>query len=755
MELSRELEIALQVAINEASRRGHEYATLEHLLFALLHDEETRDVLGHAGADLAQLKRDLDRYLRDELAASPTVSEARPTLAFQRAVQRASILVISSGKRAVSGPHVLVALYAEADVHAVQLLEEQGVSRLDILNYIAHRVSRARSSAPAPGPASAPEPEGPPAADPLDAFCMELVAEAAAGRIDPLVGRERELQRTIQILARRRKNNPILVGDPGVGKTAIVEGLARAIHDRSVPPSLETARIFSLDMGTLLAGTRFRGDFEERLKAILTRIEDTPGAILFIDEIHTVVGAGLTNGSSMDVSNLLKPCLTRGKIRCIGSSTFQDYRQHLERDRALARRFQKVEVLEPSVADTIKILEGLRKRYEEFHGVTYSRKAVRAAAELAARHLRDRLLPDKAIDLLDEAGAVRKLEGHNRVRSLDIERIVARMAQVPPRQVSNDARQALASLAGDLRAAVFGQDEALDELVAVIKQNRAGLGHPERPVGCFLFTGPTGVGKTEVARQLSRSLGVPLLRFDMSEYMERHTVSRLVGAPPGYVGFDRGGLLTEAVTQSPHSVLLLDEIEKAHEDVFNILLQVMDHGTLTDTNGKQADFRHVVLLMTSNVGARELAARRVGFEAELGGPRRDDERLYQQLFSPEFRNRLDARIAFKPLGPETMVLIAGKFIRELASQLEARSVELQVSDAARFLIAHQGYDPAFGARPMTRLVQQDLKRPLVDEILFGRLTGGGRVRVDAAGEELTFEFEPAAEPVEAEPAAAL
>ncbi|MBI4865906.1 MAG: ATP-dependent Clp protease ATP-binding subunit ClpA [Candidatus Wallbacteria bacterium] len=738
-ELSPELEVTIQVAMTEAARRGHELATLEHLLYALVLDDETREVLRHAGADLTRLKRDLDRFLRDELAPSSTTGEVRPTLAFSRAVQRAQILVVSSGKRSVTGPHVLVALYAEPDSYATQLLEEQGVTRLDIINFISHRVSKPASphSPQAPGPDGTEAP--PPMGDPLESFCLELVHEAAAGRIDPLVGRDKELKRTIEILARRRKNNPILVGDPGVGKTAIVEGLARAIHEKRVPPPLARSTIWSLDMGAMLAGTRFRGDFEERIKGVLKRVEEVPGAILFIDEIHTVVGAGITNGSSMDVSNLLKPALTRGKVRCIGSSTFQDYRQHLERDRALARRFQKVDVTEPSVPDTVRILRGLRSHYESFHGVRYTDKAIRAAAELAARHLRERLLPDKAIDLMDEAGAVRKLAGRAVVRSTDIERVVARMARVPPKQVTADARQNLAALADDLKRAVFGQEQAIDELAAAIKQNRAGLGQPERPVGCFLFTGPTGVGKTEVAKQLAKTMGIALLRFDMSEYMERHTVSRLVGAPPGYVGYDRGGLLTEAVSQNPHAVLLLDEIEKAHPDVFNILLQVMDHGTLTDTNGKQADFRNVILLMTSNVGARELASRRVGFEGKASASRHEDDRAYQQMFAPEFRNRLDARIAFKPLAPETMTLIVDKFLREVAEQLAARKVELVATDAARALLAKKGYDPIFGARPMQRVVRLEVKRPLADDLLFGKLKDGGRVVLDGREDQLVFE----------------
>ncbi len=741
MERSPELDITVQVALNEAARRGHELATLEHLLYALLHDEDSREVLRRSGADVARLKKDLDLYLTEELATSPMHVDPRPTMAFMRALTRAGGMVVGAGKRTVTGPHVLIALYAEPESFAAQLLEEQGVTRLDVLNFVSHRITKLPTHSPlgSPGVSETGEADGTPT-DPLEAFCTELVKEAEEGHIDPLVGRKKELERTIQILARRRKNNPILVGDPGVGKTAIVEGLARAIHEKKVPQTLEQARIYSLDMGSMLAGTRFRGDFEERIKGVLRRVEELPGAILFIDEIHTVVGAGITNGSSMDVSNLLKPALTRGRVRCIGSSTFQDFRQHLERDRALARRFQKVEVVEPSVADTIRILKGLRKSYEEYHGLTYTSRAIESAAELASKHLRDRLLPDKAIDLLDEAGAMRKLAGQTVVRSKHIEQVVARMAQVPQRQVTNDAQSALASISGDLKATVYGQDEAIDELVAAIKQNRAGLGQPERPVGCFLFTGPTGVGKTEVARQLSECLGVPLLRYDMSEYMERHTVSRLVGAPPGYVGFDRGGLLTEAVSQSPHSVLLLDEIEKAHQDVFNILLQVMDHGTLTDTNGKVADFRNVIMLMTSNVGARELAARRVGFEGDTALPRRDDERVYEQMFSPEFRNRLDARIPFQALKPETMGQIVEKFVREVAEQLRARSVVLELDPQAREHLASAGYDPVYGARPLSRLIQTQLKRPLVDEILFGALTSGGSVTVTVSEGELQFQF---------------
>ncbi len=676
----------------------------------------------------------------------------------QRAIRRAVNHVKSSGKEEVTGANVLVAMYAERDSYAVSLLEENGVSRLDVVAYMSHGVSKVDSEEVEPGKAGGVEPgeEAPrPSKDPLKAFTVNLVEEAQNKRIDPLVGRENEVARIIQILARRKKNNPLLVGDAGVGKTAIAEGLALKIHRHEVPKALEGSTVYALDMGALLAGTRYRGDFEERIKAVIKALQKIDKAILFIDEIHTIVGAGATTGGSMDASNLLKPALASGRLRCIGSTTFQEYRQHFEKDRALSRRFQRVEVNEPSVEDTVKILEGLRKQYEEFHGVAYQDDAIRAAAELSAKYLHDRKLPDKAIDLVDESGAAKKLAAEpaasNVVSVSDVEAVLARMAQIPPREVSTSDKDRLKSLEAELRSVVFGQDEAIKQLVAAIKLSRAGLRSPEKPIGSFLLTGPTGVGKTEAARQLAKVMGIAFHRFDMSEYMEAHTVSRLIGAPPGYVGFDQGGLLTDAIAKTPHAVLLLDEIEKAHPQIFNILLQVMDHGKLTDHNGKQTDFRHVVLLMTSNIGVRDLQRRAVGFGGPGGSDREkpDVDREYKQLFSPEFRNRLDAKIAFRALDPAIMKSIVGKFVKELGEQLAERKVTITLTDAATEYLAKAGYDPDNGARPLARVMQEEVKRPLGDELLFGALENGGHVLVDVekkdGAEKLAFRFERATE----------
>ncbi|XXV10982.1 ATP-dependent Clp protease ATP-binding subunit ClpA [Sorangium sp. So ce1335] len=760
MRISPEVEIAFSLATREASRRRHEFVTIEHLLYALLFDEETAEVLRHAGGDTPTLKKKLERFLDEEVEALPEDSDTSPTLSlgFQRVVGRAAMHVQSSGKKELKGANVLVAMFAERDCPAVTILGEQGVSRFDVVNYISHGISktgqddslREESSSDEGG-----EPGGSqPIKDPLAAFTMNLNKEAAEGRIDPLVGRENEVARTIQVLARRRKNNPLLIGDAGVGKTAIVEGLAQRIEKKDVPAPLRDATVYALDMGALLAGTKYRGDFENRLKAVLRALEKQPGSVLFIDEIHTIIGAGAASGGTMDASNLLKPALASGRLRCIGATTFQEYRGHLERDSALARRFQRIEVTEPSVDETTQILKGLQKRYEEFHKITYTPEALDAAAKLSARYLQDRRLPDKAIDLLDEAGAAARLrhgDGYT-VDTADIELVIAKMAQIPPRQVSTSDKAQLKDLEQSLRSVIFGQDEAVKQLSSAIKLSRAGLRAPEKPIGSFLFSGPTGVGKTELAKQLAKALGIGFLRFDMSEYQERHTVSRLIGAPPGYVGFDRGGLLTEAAAKTPHAVLLLDEIEKAHPDVFQVLLQVMDHGTLTDNNGKKSDFRHMVLIMTSNVGARELAQARVGFGER--GSAGDDDRAYKNTFSPEFRNRLDARIMFRSLDPSVMGSIVDKFIGELAAMLADRSVTVEVTDRARAELAKRGYDPANGARPLGRVIENDIKRRLGDELLFGALENGGNVAIDFEGDDFTFSFSSAAGGGDAEKAKA-
>jgi ATP-dependent Clp protease ATP-binding subunit ClpA len=768
MRISPEVEIAVNVAMNDAAKRRHEYVTLEHLLFALLLDEATMKVVRHAGGDTAAIKKRLERYLSEHLEPLPGEDAPTPTLSLgvKRAIRRAGQHVESSGKQEVTGPNVLIAMYAERDSYAVALLEEQGVTRLDVVSYVSHGISKIddeTSEAPSGRGADSEAEGGRPAKDPLKAYCVNLNEEARTARIDPLVGRENEVERVVQILARRKKNNPLLVGDAGVGKTAIAEGLALKIQRGEVPKSVAGATVYSLDMGALLAGTRFRGDFEERIKAVLKGLERIPGAILFIDEIHSIVGAGATTGGSMDASNLLKPALASGRLRCIGSTTFQEFRQHFEKDRALARRFQRVEVNEPSVEDTVKILQGLRKQYEDFHGVRYTDDALRVAAELGAKYLHDRKLPDKAIDLIDEAGAAKKLEagavpsgpadapppaGERRpiaaVEVGDVERVLAKMAQIPAREVSATDRDRLKSLEQELNAVVFGQQAAIRELVSAIKLSRAGLRAPGKPIGSFLLTGPTGVGKTEAAKQLARVMGVSFHRFDMSEYMEAHTVSRLIGAPPGYVGFDQGGLLTDAIAKTPHAVLLLDEIEKAHPQVFNVLLQVMDHGRLTDHTGKQTDFRHVVLLMTSNIGVRDLQRRSVGFGGPAGEDREkpDVDREYKQLFSPEFRNRLDAKIAFRPLDPAVMKDIVGKFVRELGEQLATHDVTIELTDAATAYLAEKGYDPDNGARPLARIVQSEVKEPLGEELLFGALEHGGRVTVDAVEGKLRFTFGP-------------
>jgi len=750
VKVSAEVEAACAFAQSEAIRRRHDVMTVEHLLYGLLQDPATARAAKAAGGDVDKLKRALDRFLDEEVSRVPEPEELdlSASRGFQRVLSRAAINVQNSGKEELKGHNVLIAIFSELDSPAVAALTEAGLTRYDLVNFVSHGVSKDGDDEDAltSGERANDGDEDGDAAPPADAlakFAINLNEQAKAGNIEPLVGREKELRRAIQVLCRRRKNNPMFVGDAGVGKTAIVEGLAAKIVAKDIPAPLKDVVIYSLDMGALVAGTRFRGDFENRVKAVLKQIESLPHAVLFVDEIHTMVGAGAASGGTLDAANLLKPALANGKLRCIGATTFEEYRSHFEKDRALARRFQKIDVLEPSLSETIQILKGLRGRYEEFHGVAYTDAALEAAATLADRHLRDKKMPDKAIDLMDEGGADAKLEAAIDAETVivDVERIeavLARMAQIPPRQVTADAKSALKNLESDLQKAVFGQDRALAELASAIKLSRAGLRPKEKPIGSYLFTGPTGVGKTEAARQLAKTMGIELIRFDMSEYMERHTVSRLIGAPPGYVGYDRGGLLTEAVAKTPHAVLLLDEIEKAHPDVFNVLLQVMDHGTLTDNNGKQGDFRHVVLIMTSNVGAQDMARGMVGFgnRDAHGG----DSLALRNTFSPEFRNRLDARIAFDPLSPSVMSRVVDKFIRELGDQLADRDVTIELAESARAYLAEKGFDKANGARPLGRLIQDEIKKPLGDELLFGQLEHGGHVIVRAENGAITFDL---------------
>ena len=743
---SRSLEQALHRALALAGERRHEYATLEHLLLALVDDQDAAAVMRACNVEIDVLRRNLVEYVDTELSnlTGDGRQDAKPTAGFQRVIQRAVIHVQSSGREEVTGANVLVAIFAERESHAAYFLQEQDMTRYDAVNYISHGIAKRPGASEAkpvrgaeeesgserPGPEdneARPKKKG----DALDAYCVNLNKKARDGKIDPLIGRHSEVERTIQVLCRRQKNNPLLVGDPGVGKTAIAEGLARKIIQHEVPEVLADATVFSLDMGTLLAGTRYRGDFEERLKQVMKEIEAHPNAIMFIDEIHTVIGAGATSGGAMDASNLLKPALASGALRCIGSTTYKEYRQYFEKDRALVRRFQKIDVNEPSIPDAIEILKGLRPSFEEFHKLKYTTDAVKAAVELSARYINDRKLPDKAIDVIDEVGAMQMLVPANKrkktITAKEIEAVIATMARIPPKSVSTDDRAALESLETDLKRVVFGQNAAIEKLSAAIKLSRAGLRDPEKPIGNYLFTGPTGVGKTEVAKQLSSILGIPLQRFDMSEYMERHSVSRLIGAPPGYVGFDQGGLLTDAVDQNPHCVLLLDEIEKAHPDLFNILLQVMDHGKLTDHNGKQVDFRNVIIIMTSNAGASDLAKSAYGFtQSKRTG---DDVEAINRLFAPEFRNRLDAIISFGHLPKEVVAKVVDKFVLQLEAQLADRNVTIELSDEARDWLVENGYDDAMGARPMARLIQSTIKTPLADEVLFGRLKDGGAVKV--------------------------
>ncbi|MCL7462659.1 ATP-dependent Clp protease ATP-binding subunit ClpA [Pseudomonas sp. NW5] len=753
--LNRELEVTLNLAFKDARAKRHEFMTVEHLLLALLDNGAAATVLRACGADMERLRRELRDFVDSATPLIPDeddVRETQPTLGFQRVLQRAVFHVQSSGKQEVTGANVLVAIFSEQESQAVYLLRKQDIARVDLVNFISHGISKV------PGEESAaqePESSDEESADTatrrnaLEAYASNLNELARQGRIDPLVGRDQEVERVAQILARRRKNNPLLVGEAGVGKTAIAEGLAKRIVDGQVPELLAESVVYSLDLGALLAGTKYRGDFEKRFKALLAELRRRPHAILFIDEIHTIIGAGAASGGVMDASNLLKPLLSSGEMRCIGSTTFQEFRGIFEKDRALARRFQKVDVVEPSVDDTFGILKGLKSRFEQHHAITYTDEALRAAAELAARYINDRHMPDKAIDVIDEAGArQRLLPAEQRAECIDvpqIEDIIAKIARIPPKHVTTSDKELLRNLERDLKLTVFGQNEAIDALSTAIKLSRAGLKAPDKPVGSFLFAGPTGVGKTEVARQLAKALGVELVRFDMSEYMERHTVSRLIGAPPGYVGFDQGGLLTEAISKTPHCVLLLDEIEKAHPEVFNLLLQVMDHGTLTDNNGRKADFRSVILIMTTNAGAETAARASIGFTRQDHSS--DAMEVIRKSFTPEFRNRLDAIIQFGRLDHAIIKSVVDKFLTELQAQLEDKHVQLEVSEAARSWLAERGYDEQMGARPMARLIQERIKRPLAEQILFGELAEqGGTVYIDARAGELVFDYECVAEP---------
>jgi ATP-dependent Clp protease ATP-binding subunit ClpA len=746
--ITKELQETLNFAAMEAIKRRHEYVTLEHLLYALLHERTAAKVVRQCGGDSEALSKELEEFFREKLESVPASADALPeyTAAFQRVVEYALLQAEGSGQKEVDGGNVLAALFQSPNSHAVYLLKKQGITRLDILNYLAHGISKMES-----GPGGfANEVEGEDyeseqaASDPLKAFATDLVARAAEGKIDPLIGREAEVARTIQVLCRRRKNNPIYVGDPGVGKTAIAEGLALKIQKGEVPDALKGAEVFSLDMGALLAGTKYRGEFEQRLKAVINALKKKENVILFIDEIHTIVGAGAVSGGTMDASNIIKPVLASGELRCIGSTTYPEYKAAFERDRALARRFQKIEVGEPSLEDTVKILEGLKKLYEEAHGVTYSSEALRAAAELAAKHIHDRFLPDKAIDVVDEVGAMVKLmpaeERPAEIGVHEIELVVARMAKIPPRTIKGTEKDRLQNLDTALKGVIYGQDHAISQLVSAIKLSRSGLGHPEKPIGSFLFSGPTGVGKTELAKQLALALGVEFIRFDMSEYAEPHTVSRLIGAPPGYVGFDQGGLLTDAVNKTPYAVVVLDEIEKAHPNLFNILLQVMDHATLTDNNGKRADFHNVILIMTTNAGAREMSDSKIGFQkGQVGLSQGQGRGAIERTFSPEFRNRLDAWIAFVPLTFETIERVVDKFIAEVRAQLVEKNVELALTERARRWLAEHGYDKQMGARPMARLIQEKIRAPLAEEILFGRLQSGGKAVVNAPDNDIRLE----------------
>ena len=771
--IAQELEVSLHMAFVEARQQRHEFITVEHLLLALLDNPSAAEVLRACAANIDDLRASLSNFIKDNTPQVDGTEEVdtQPTLGFQRVIQRAIMHVQSTGngKKEVTGANVLVAIFGEKDSHAVYYLHQQGVTRLDVVNYIAHGIKKGEPPEPAKAESSAEGEEGSGGergnekASPLEQFTLNLNVAAKEGKIDPLIGREYEVERTIQILCRRRKNNPLLVGEAGVGKTAIAEGLAWRITEGTVPDVLKDGIVYSLDMGALLAGTKYRGDFEQRLKGVLKSLKDKPHAILFIDEIHTLIGAGAASGGTLDASNLLKPALSSGQLRCIGATTFTEYRGIFEKDAALSRRFQKVDVVEPTVQETVDILKGLKSRFEEHHDIKYEQEALQAAAELSAKYINDRHLPDKAIDVIDEAGAAQRIAPEDKrketIGKAEIEAIVAKIARIPPANVSNDDRSKLQTLERDLKSVVFGQDKALEVLASAVKMARSGLGKPDKPIGSFLFSGPTGVGKTEAAKQLAYILGVDLIRFDMSEYMERHAVSRLIGAPPGYVGFDQGGLLTEAITKKPHSVLLLDEIEKAHPDIFNVLLQVMDHGTLTDNNGRKADFRNVIIIMTTNAGAETMNKATIGFT----NPREAGDEMgdIKRLFTPEFRNRLDSIVSFKALDEQVILRVVDKFLLQLEQQLAEKKVEVTFTDGLRKHLAKKGFDPLMGARPMQRLIQDTIRRSLADELLFGRLTDGGRLEVewDEAGNDgkgdvkLTITELPK-DPAKAEPAVA-
>jgi ATP-dependent Clp protease ATP-binding subunit ClpA len=744
--LSKELEMTLNLAFKEARDKRHEFMTVEHLLLALLDNTAASSVLRSCGADVDRLKHDLRTFVDETTPVIPGHDinrETQPTLGFQRVLQRAVFHVQSAGKEEVSGANVLAAIFSEQESQAVYFLKQENITRLDVVNYMSHGISKIEESRDHEDPDVEQQIESDSgqegnAKSPLEAYAVNLNIMAKKGKIDPLVGREQEIERTIQVLCRRRKNNPLFVGEAGVGKTAIAEGLAKLIVEGNVPDALENCTVYALDLGSLLAGTKYRGDFEKRLKSLLHYLKKDSGAILFIDEIHTIIGAGAASGGVMDASNLIKPMLASGDLRCVGSTTYQEYRGIFEKDRALARRFQKIDVSEPSIPETVKILEGLKPHFESHHHIKYTHSALKAAAELSSRYISDRFLPDKAIDVVDEAGAYQRLLSPNKRRKIvgvkEVEQIIAKMARIPSKSVSSSDKTLLQGLEKELKLKVYGQDKAIQALVAAVKTGRSGLSDPEKPVGCFLFAGPTGVGKTEITRQLAKTMGVELIRFDMSEYMESHTVSRLIGAPPGYVGYDHGGLLTEAVNKTPHAIVLLDEIEKAHPDVFNLLLQVMDHGTLTDTNGRKADFRHVILVMTTNAGAQQMNRTSMGFTEQDHAT--DGMESLKKMFTPEFRNRLDTIIQFECLSPEVVDRVVNKFIEELQVRLAEKSVELTIDEEAKNWLAKHGYDRKMGARPMSRIIQEELKKPLADELLFGKLSEGGSVHVTVEDDKI-------------------
>lgn len=768
--ITKELQSTLNIAFQEAVRRRHEFITLEHLLFALIQEKTGSEVLQNCGADTTKLKGELENFFSENMEPLPEGMDQAPapTASFERVLSRAAMQADSAGTFTIDGGNVLAAMFQERKSHAVHLLEKQSISRLDVLSYISHGIAKTGGSpsedAGMPERVGEMEEGRERSRDPLTAFTVNLIERARANKIDPLIGREAEVQRTIQVLCRRRKNNPIYVGDPGVGKTAIAEGLALKIQKGEVPDALKKSEVYMLDMGALIAGTKYRGEFEQRLKAVIKELQKKPGVILFIDEIHTIVGAGSVSGGSMDASNILKPALASGELRCIGSTTYPEYKAAFERDKALARRFQKIDIVEPNIDDTIKILQGLRSYYEAYHGVTYPEETLRAAAELSSKHINDRCLPDKAIDVVDEVGAAVKLmtpkeRSSKEITTEDVELVVARIARIPTKSVSGSDKERLQNLEQELRAVIYGQDHAIEQMVKAIKLSRSGLGNLSKPIGSFLFSGPTGVGKTELAKQLARVLGVNFLRFDMSEYMEKHTVSRLIGAPPGYVGFDQGGLLTDAIGKTPHAVLVLDEIEKAHPDLFNILLQVMDHATLTDNNGKKADFRNVILIMTTNAGAREMTAEDIGFKSAPGTledttPRPSRPGIgitkgkdaIERTFSPEFRNRLDAWIVFNQLTHQEIVRVVDKFIAEVREQLAEKNVSIELTPAAREWLSKKGFDRMFGARPMARLIQQKIKEPLAEQLLFGKLEHGGKVNIDVKNGEICLDCHEAHKP---------